>query len=255
MSKITNKSNITSKYTMPDSTSHTYSAESNVSTSEYMTDAFLKVRSSAKTSGVPTQTISQTLVLTNNSEYEISNIKITDTIGTGATFVDGTLKIDNQTMPTYDPTLSFELGKSLSQNGGTSTITYDIAIDADASVTQLSTISSIRYDVNEMTFSERSNSVLISIVNEKITIVKSASALAVVSGQTITFTNVITNEGNMTNTNIMFYDPIPEGTTFIQNSVKIDGISKDSFDPQIGFAIDDLGAGQSTTVTFDVSVN
>lgn len=255
MSKITNKSSITSKYTMPDSTSHTYSAESNVSTSEYMTDSFLKVRSSAKTSGVPTQVISQTLVLTNNSEYEISNIKITDTIGTGATFVDGTLKIDNQTMPTYDPTLSFELGKNLSQNGGTSTITYDIAIDADASVTQLSTISSISYDVNEMTFSERSNSVLISIVNEKITIVKSASALAVVSGQTITFTNVITNEGNMTNTNIMFYDPIPEGTTFIQNSVKIDGVSKDLFDPQVGFAIDDLGAGQSTTVTFDVSVN
>lgn len=240
---------------MPDSSTHSYSAESNVSTTEYMTDAFLKVRSTEKTSGVPSQEIRQTLVLTNNSDYDIENVKITDTIGMGANFVYGSLAIDDETKPDIDPTMGFNLGKTISANGGSVTITYTIAIDADPSASQFSTASSISYDVNEMTFSERSNTVLISIVKEKITIQKTASVLAVVSGQTITFTNTITNEGNMTNTNIVFYDPIPEGTTFVQHSVKIDGVNKDEFDPQVGFALDDLNAGQSTTITFDVLVN
>lgn len=240
---------------MPDSSTRSYSAESNISTSEYMTDSFLKERSSEKTSGVPTQEIRQTLVLTNNSDYEIDGIKITDTIGTGASFVIGSLSIDGQTEPDFDPTLGYSLNKAISPNGGKVTIEYNIAIDSDPSVSQFSMASSISYEVNEMTFSERSNTVLVSIVKEKITIKKSASVLAVVSGQTITFTNVITNEGNMSNTNIMFYDPIPEGTTFVQHSVKVDGVSKDAYDPQTGFELDDLDAGQSTTITFDVLVN
>lgn len=255
MSKITNKSTITTRYTMPDSSTHSYSAESNTSTTEYMTEAFLKVRSSEKTSGVPTQEIRQTLVLTNNSDYEIDNIQITDTIGTGASFVSGSLTIDGEAKASFDPTAGFNLGKAISQNGGSATIEYNIIIDNNPSVSQFSTVSTISYEVNEMTFSETSNTVAINVVNEKISIAKTASVLAVVSGQTITFTNVITNEGNMTNTNIMFYDPIPEGTTFVQHSVKVDGVSKDSFDPQTGFGLDDLGAGQSTTITFDVLVN
>lgn len=255
MSKITNKSTISSKYTMPDSTTHTYNAESNVSTSEYMTDSFLKVRSSSTASVVPSQKIRQTLVLTNNSDYDIENIKITDTIGTGANFEYGSLTIDSQAKPELDPTMGFNLETTLLKNGGNVTIAYDITIDNPISVNQFSTISVVSYEVNEMTFTEQSNTVLTTVVNEKITIEKSANVLAVVSGQKITFTNVITNEGNMTNTNIMFYDPIPEGTSFVQGSVKINNVSQDSYDPQIGFALDDLGAGQTTTVTFDVLVN
>lgn len=255
MSKITNSSTISSTYTMPDNTTKSYSATSNESTTEYMTDAFLKKRTSERASVVPSQEIGQTLTLTNNSEYEISDVFITDTIGNGATFKEGSLTVNGKAHPYDDPTVGFDLGTTIVANGGVVTVSYDIVVDTAPSNTAISTISSIRYTVNEVTLNERSNTIVLSVLNEKISITKTASVLAVVSGQTITFTNVVTNDGTIKNTDIMFYDPIPSGTTFVENSVKIDNVVMAGYDPETGFKIPDLDAGQSLTITFDVAVN
>ena len=42
----------------------------------------------------------------------------------------------------------------------------------------------------------------------------------------LTYTVTIQNTGNVLATNVIFQDPIPTGTTFITNSVTVDGISQ-----------------------------
>ncbi len=42
----------------------------------------------------------------------------------------------------------------------------------------------------------------------------------------LTYTVTIQNTGNVLATNVIFQDPIPIGTTFIANSVTVDGVSQ-----------------------------
>lgn len=89
--KITNQSNLTSQITLPDDTTEQVSTDSNISETENMTTSFLKVKSSAKTYAKPNEEVEQTIVLTNNSEYDIFDVSIIDTISVGATFKEGSV--------------------------------------------------------------------------------------------------------------------------------------------------------------------
>ena len=69
------------------------------------------------------------------------------------------------------------------------------------------------------------------------------------------FQNVTKNEGDIINTNLFFKDPIPEGTTFVAGSVKVNQEEKADFDPAVGFNLDDLNPNGEITVTFEVKVD
>lgn len=55
--------------------------------------------------------------------------------------------------------------------------------------------------------------------------------------------------------NSLQVNDFPTGTTFVANSVKIDGISQPGSNPAVGFALPNLAVGASTVVEFDVTVN
>ena len=54
-------------------------------------------------------------------------------------------------------------------------------------------------------------------------------------GETYTYSVVIRNNGTVTATNVSFLDPIALETTFVANSVTINGTPQPGFDPNIGF--------------------
>ncbi|MGN1200790.1 MAG: hypothetical protein ACI4R8_00800 [Candidatus Caccovivens sp.] len=252
---ITNQSNLTSKYTLPDQTEQEVSTDSNLSTTANMTESFTKVKSYEKDYASPSEELTQTLVLTNNSEYEIMSVNIKDTLSEGATFKAGSVEIDGTPYEDFDPEAGFELPDIIEGNGGTSTITFGVVINDNPEVENITDTATISYQVNEVELSENSNTVTINIVANKIVIEKTSSASAVISGQTLTFHNVIKNEGSFANTDLFFTDPIPEGTTFVEGSVKIDDVEQPDYDPATGFALEELQPGGSITVTFDVMVD
>lgn len=100
-----------------------------------------------------------------------------------------------------------------------------------------------------------SNPASVFIVDRAITNVKSVDKAFAVKGDLLTYTSVITNNGNIPVTDVFFRDPIPAGTTFVASSVQIDGAAYPVYDPQIGFVLADLPSGASVTVEFDVEVN
>lgn len=66
-------------------------------------------------------------------------------------------------------------------------------------------------------------------------------------GDTLTYTITITNQGNVDVNNIYFTDNIPNGTTFVENSVMVDGTKMPAYRPKTGYNVANLSPNQSTT--------
>lgn len=253
MAKIINKAKISSKYSLPDGTQGSNNIESNEAYTENLTTSFLKERESAKQYGIPNQEIEQTLTLTNRTEQPIENVKIMDTIGSGATFKYGSLTIDGVAYPSLEAH-SFNLPNSI-DIGESVVIKYLIVVDDSPTASTISTISNITYDFVERTgINENSNRVEISVVNNKLEIDKQCNKSAVIVGDRVTYTHIVQNKGNFANTNLFFKDELVN-LTFVDESIKIDGISYPTYTPQTGFELKDLNVGDSTTVTFEAVIN
>ncbi len=54
---------------------------------------------------------------------------------------------------------------------------------------------------------------------------------------------------------MLFKDPIPYGTTFVQNSVKMNGVVYPAYNPTNGFVISSLAPSEVLNIEFDVKVN
>lgn len=255
MAKIENVSSLTSKYSLPDGSQKQNDVKSNTSTTENMTTSFLKVKTAEKNFGVPGDEIKITLKLTNNSEYDVEKVKIKDTISSSAVFKPLSLTINGEAQVDEDPTVGITLPNSITNSGGTAEIAYILFVDASPRENSVSVTSEITYSVNEVeNLVENSNTVEIQIVKGTVSIVKTASKKAVVSGQTVTFENVITNNGTVKNTDLFFKDELPAGTEFVEGSVKVDEVSMPQFNPNAGFNLDELDVNKSIKVSFDVKV-
>lgn len=101
---------------------------------------------------------------------------------------------------------------------------------------------------------KNSNTTQTDLITGELSMVKTVDKAYATIGDTLTYTTVVTNTGNILVTNINFTDAIPTGATFVPGSVTIGGTSEPTFDPTTGFALSDLIIGASTTVVFQVEV-
>lgn len=255
MGKILNTSSLTAKYILPDMSERQINIDSNTTTTENMTTSFKKERTTLPEYGIPNESITQTLTLTNNSDYEISNVQIKDNIGLGATFKVGSVRIGGTEYTQFDPVTGFTLPASI-MAGGDAVVTYDIVVDAKPTTDQINVVSSITYTVDGSdTFTEQSNIVEIPIELAEVEIAKSVSKTVAIKGDTLTFTNVITNSGNIKVENVVFTDTLPAGTTFERGSVVIDSMAEPTADPTKGIKLKDLEVSDEITLSFEVRVS
>ena len=256
MAKINNTSKVTYEYTLPDTTVKSSTANSNVSSTENMTTSFTKVKSADKNYALVGDEIRLTLVLTNNSDYDIIDIKIKDTIDDKAVFKPNSVTIDGTPYNEHNPATGFDLANQIDRNGGTCTIEYVVTVgEVIGTQDVLNFISDITYSVNEVTdLTEKSNLVTLELVNPKITINKTADKQTAVQGDTIVYTNIIKNEGNIKHTEVEFSDQMPAGVAFVAGSVKIDDVVQATYDPIAGFALGELNISGETKVEFSVTV-
>lgn len=253
MAIITNKSNVTSNYLTPDAVSHESRVDSNEISITNVAGQLTKDRSSSSNYGAPREELLQSLLLSNEGNSQITNIHITDTITEGATFKEGTLTIDGVKIENGDPTVGFDLGKAIDV-GGSANISYTIVIDDKPALTTVNTISNVTYTADGENYNENSNRVVITIVNQNISIVKTTNKSAVLRGDTLMFQNVIKNEGEFENTDVSFIDEMPAGAEFVAGTVKINDVSQPTYNPAVGFTIQDLQPNDEVTITFDVKV-
>ena len=83
-------------------------------------------------------------------------------------------------------------------------------------------------------------------------LVDKAIALA---GETLLYTSFISNNGNLNAENVVFTDALPANTTFVEDSVTLDGVNMPGENPANGINIGNLNVGQSKIITFQVVIN
>lgn len=196
-----------------------------------------------------------TTYIENNTSSDISDITITDTLSAGASFVEGSLYIGSEAHPEYDPIAGFTPSVTIGALGGEFYMSYDVQIDQYIEAGTITTTSKVEGTVASSPFQVTSSALNLSVLNNEISVAKTASVAFVTSKSQIVYTIVVTNEGDLANTDLVFKDQIPAGTTFEPQSVKVDGVVQTAYNPQDGFALKDLNPTDSTTVEFAVNVD
>ncbi|MGM2833284.1 DUF7507 domain-containing protein, partial [Bacillus cereus group sp. Bce025] len=216
------------------------------------------VKSVDKTFATIGDTISYTITLSNPGNVTLQNIIFTDTLPDGTTFISGTLTNDSGTQQIGNPSNGIQIG-NINPNG-TAVITLNVLVTNIPSINPISNFSSVQFahvvDPSQpaVTQTNVSNAVSTTINSAILTTQKSVDKSIISVGDTITYTTTITNTGNTTATNITFTSAIPANTTFIPNSVKINGVQQSGAQPALGVTIPNIAPGETVTVTFQVNV-
>lgn len=255
--KINNQSNVNFSYTLPDGEVISGNQPSNIVPTEVISDLVTKVKSGDKTFLRAGETSAHKVVIGNNSSTALLNPVFKDVMSAGATHVPGTVAIDGVPQPTYDPIAGFPLSNLAP--GASTTVTYTIVADTPVVNNSVTDIGQINYDINDPAYgvrsiSDQTNPLTLILVSGNIIVTKSVDKAFAIIGDTLTYTSVVKNTGNVDDTSLTFFDPIPAFTSFVANSVTIDGDAKPAYNPAVGFPLPALGVGQSTTVVFKVVV-
>ena len=228
------------------------------STPDFTGDGFVK--SVDKVSAMVGDTVSYTLVVTNNGTATSLGTKLFDIIPQETSLVGATLLVDG-VAATGDLVAGVELG-DMAQND-TKTVTFDVLIDSQPTDLLLDNtgVLDYTYDINGqiLTGNQASNTVFTVVPTSTDSADLSGSSkiapATTIVGSTVTYTVVARNTGAIEATNVVLTDVIPTGTTFVSGSVTVNGAST-AEDPATGIAVGTLAAnGGASTVTFDVVVD
>ncbi len=91
--------------------------------------------------------------------------------------------------------------------------------------------------------------------NATVTMAKAVDKNFADIGDTLTYTVSFTGTGNTNANNVIFTDVIPTGTTFVLNSLTIDGTTQVGANPANGVNIGSIPTGTTKNVSFQVVVS
>ncbi len=252
---IINKAQLTSKIQNPDGNKVEVTTSSNSCLTNKIDEDVSLVKTSAKDWALPKEKVKLTTQITNNTNANITNFTFKETLGKSATFVPGTVTIGDEPHANFDPTSGFVSTAVIGGFGAFTDISYEIEISQYPEETKVKTQSQITFTQDNQEFSLTSNEKEITILENEVYILKECTPSAVVSGNEMTYSFSITNDGTLENTDVFFSDPLPSEVTFVEGSVKIDGAQEASYNPTDGFSLPNIAAGSSVKVEFKVKIN
>lgn len=199
--------------------------------------------------------IEYTITVQNNGSLQATNATFVDAIPFGLTLVPGSITVDGVAQP---DTLPIDLGDI--DAGQTKTIIFKVVANSIPLSNPVFNIAKIDYSFQPFTgfivdTSTNSNIVSTYIIDVDAVDTKSVDKAFAVKGEVLTYTSEVKNTGSIPLVNFIFQDNIPAGTSFVNGSVQIDGISFPAYNPQTGFPLSNLVPLQSTTIQFKVIIN
>lgn len=201
------------------------------------------------------EAIGYTLQITNTGSIRAETVTVQDLLPNEAELIAGSITIDG--VP-YGGALPVTFGPL--NAGATAVVKFSVRVNSLPVSNPIFNIAQADYTFipfpgNVVTSSSDSNYVAVYIVRIDLDVVKSVDKAYAVAGETLTYTSVVTNHGNLPLTNVRFTDPIPAGTSFIAGSVTVNGVSFSAYNPSVGFPLPSLVPAQSAIVTFQVQIN
>ncbi len=212
-------------------------------------------KSADKTYAEVGEQITYTLDIQNTGAVSALNVTVNDMLPPETTLVPNSVTVDGVPYAGALPVVIAEIAPNQ-----TVSVAFKVTVNALPAVNPVFNIARADYQFFPFagypaTSFSNSNPVAVYIISRQMTNVKSVNKSFAVAGDILTYTSVIKNTGSVPVTDVVFKDNIPVGTTFVNGSVTIDGVSYPAYDPQVGFFAANLTPQASVTVTFQVQVN
>ncbi|WP_143186339.1 DUF11 domain-containing protein [Paenibacillus sp. P3E] len=191
-----------------------------------------------------------TSVLTNNSIAAVSKIILSDPLPENAAFISGTVIVGGVSQPLSIPSAGIPIG-SLGP-GASVAVTFEVKITMPIP-SQINNQSTVSFTSGVFSGSSSSNITTTPVIQPQISLVKSPDAFNKTIGDTVIYSIIVNNTGNLT-ANVTLTDNIPDGTEFDPNSVIVGGFPQPGSAPDTGIAVGIVAPGASVTVSFTVII-
>ncbi|MDA1979009.1 DUF11 domain-containing protein, partial [Bacillus cereus] len=249
----------------PNNVPVTNTTTTNTVTTTVQNDNIIAIKAVDFTSALPGQTLTYTITITNNGNITIEDLLLVDTAPVDTTFVIGSVTINGINQPNANPENGITLG-TLAPNDSV-IITFQVTISSSTLQSTINNDATIFYtpivglieppititkQIDIVT--KQTNTVTTTIIDPMVHIEKTADKSIVVLGDILTFTLEIFNDSPIPTVSTSVIDTIPAGTTFIENSVTLNGTPVPNVRPDTSMNIGSLPADAVAILTFKVLV-
>lgn len=249
---LVNKADVAFTYTLnpqnPNGESGT--SESTLATTQVNVAIVDTLKSVDKAYAQPKEVLTYTLTMTNSGNVAANNVVITDSLPSGTTFIAGSLIGATGTPPTLT------LINPIAANA-VATITFQVIVNDSIPVpnpvlnnaTLTFSFTTDPANPNGNVGTSDSNVVATQINKAIVTAKKSVNLAFANVGDTISYTIILNNSGNVSANNVALTDTLPAGTTFVAGSL----IGATGTPPNFTL-VNPIPAGGVATVSFDVLI-
>ncbi|EFM10506.1 conserved repeat domain protein [Paenibacillus curdlanolyticus YK9] len=194
--------------------------------------------------------LNYTIQVTNLGAVDSLDTIVTDSSSPGGQFVSGSLKLGGVPI-TGDLAAGINIGTVPA--GGTAVVTFQVAVVAVPLSGVISDVSTTRFTSDGIEQTAVSNPVSVSITQPTLTATKQALQPFVFVGDIINYRSTITNSGSF-NSLATWFDILPEGTSFVENSVALNGFPVPGANRFTGTFLGTIEAGITNVITFQLKV-
>ncbi|MEG1284308.1 MAG: DUF11 domain-containing protein [Romboutsia sp.] len=194
------------------------------------------------------ETLVYTITIKNNDVADISNVYLLDTLPNCETFLENSVTLNGLSLlgANINPPSSIPIGSI--NPGSISTVTFEILLSN--SPCNIENNPYIKY-TNSDGLSDYAYPNTVTINIEKY----QDAPIEPNIGDVITYTIIMQNIGNTSANNAILLDTIPSGTTFIPNSMILNGQPKPGLDPSVGVSLGNILPGSLSIAMFKVTIS
>ena len=201
--------------------------------------------------------IPYTISITNNGNIQVENIIVTDIIPTNTNFIENSVIVNGNTRPNENPLSGIPIDNILPNT--TATVLFQVRVTSIPQTNPISNTSTIEYeytvgDQPPITKTIISSAALTEINHANLNSNKAVDLAFAMIGDTLTYTITLNQTGNVAANDVIIQDMIPQGTTFIENSVIVNGEALPGVDPASGIPIGTIIVDGDAIASFQVTV-
>ncbi|MGO4108755.1 DUF7507 domain-containing protein [Paenibacillus sp. YAF4_2] len=247
-----NQANATFTYTPPGRTPLARTGTSNVVLIENPLYTLDVVKSADVATAIVGQIISYRIDVTNNGAIPATNVIVTDSVTSGTSVVPGSIQV-NRVPAIGDLTTGINIGTLAP--GATSTVTFQSQVTSiPAPFPRIDDVATVRFEEDDIDGTPAiSKTVSIRVTQPIITARKNALQSTAFVGETINYTIELKNAGSY-NALATWFDTLPPGSSFVANSLTVNGFSVPGADHYKGLFLGTMIAGITNIVTFILKV-
>ncbi|MEK5395800.1 beta strand repeat-containing protein [Paenibacillus sp. FSL K6-2859] len=249
--QISNQASASFTFTPPDGRPLSGTAVSNTVTLQVSAPNIVVVKSSTSTSVAIGDTVTYNVNITNSGIEAVNSVILNDPTPTGAAFVTGSVSVNGVPFPNLNPSSGISIGTLAP--GASTLVAYSVIVTSVPPTASLINKASVTFTSGVFSGSTFSNTVTIPVYQPNISVVKTASTNNATTGDAVSYTLTVSNTGNYP-ASLIITDNIPAGTTFVPNSVLINGLPLAQADPSTGIPAGVIAPGATTAVIFTVDI-